>query len=147
MKVIFLKDVPRVGKRNDVKEVNDGYAMNFLIPKKLAELATTKAINALEQQKKEMILERTMAEQALMKIMNEIKDKEVTIKGKANEIGHLFSAIHKKEIVEALKREHKIEINEDFLDLEKPLKETGEFQITVKVKDKKTTFKVIVSKI
>lgn len=147
MKVIFLKDVPRVGKRNDVKEVNDGYAMNFLIPKKLAELATTKAINALEQQKKEMILERTMAEQALMKIMNEIKDKEVTIKGKANEIGHLFSAIHKKEIVEALKREHKIEINEDFLDLEKPLKETGEFDVTVKVKDKKTTFKVIVSKI
>lgn len=147
MKVIFLKDVPRVGKRNDVKEVNDGYAMNFLIPKKLAELATTKAINALEQQKKEMILERTMAEQALMKIMNEIKDKEVTIKGKANEIGHLFSAIHKKEIVEALKREHKIEINEDFLDLEKPLKETGEFEVTVKVKDKKTTFKVIVSKI
>jgi large subunit ribosomal protein L9 len=147
MKVIFLKDVPRVGKRNDVKEVNDGYAMNFLIPKKLAELATSKAINALEQQKKEMILERTMVEQALMKIMNEIKDKEVTIKGKANEIGHLFSAIHKKEIVEALKREHKIEINEDFLDLEKPLKETGEFQITVKVKDKKTTFKVIVSKI
>lgn len=147
MKVIFLKDVPRVGKRNDVKEVNDGYAMNFLIPKKLAELATTKAINALEQQKKEMILERTMAEQALMKIMNEIKDKEVTIKGKANEIGHLFSAIHKKEIVEALKREHKIEINEDFLDLEKPLKETGEFEVLVKVKDKKTTFKVIVSKI
>ncbi len=147
MKVIFLKDVPRVGKRNDVKEVNDGYAMNFLIPKKLAELATVKAINALEQQKKEMILERTMAEQALIKIMNEIKDKEVTIKGKANEIGHLFSAIHKKEIVEALKREHKIEINEDFLDLEKPLKETGEFEITVKVKDKKTTFKVIVSKI
>lgn len=147
MKVIFLKDVPRVGKRNDVKEVNDGYAMNFLIPKKLAELATTKAVNALEQQKKEMILERTMAEQALMKIMNEIKDKEVTIKGKANEIGHLFSAIHKKEIVEALKREHKIEINEDFLELEKPLKETGEFEITVKIKDKKTTFKVIISKI
>lgn len=147
MKVIFLKDVPRVGKRNDVKEVNDGYAMNFLIPKKLAELATVKAINALEQQKKEIILERTMAEQALIKIMNEIKDKEVTIKGKANEIGHLFSAIHKKEIVEALKMEHKIDINEDFLDLEKPLKEIGEFEITVKVKDKKTTFKVVVSKI
>ena len=147
MKVIFLKDVPRVGKRNDVKEVNDGYAMNFLIPKKFAELATTKAINALEQKKKEMILERTMAEQALIKIMNEIKDKEVTIKGKANEIGHLFSAIHKKEIVEALKREHRIDINEDFLDLEKPLKKTGEFEIFVKVKDKKTTFKVIVSKI
>ena len=147
MKVIFLKDVPRVGKRNEVKDVNDGYAMNFLIPKKFAELATTKAINALEQQKKEMILERTMAEQALIKIMNEIKDKEVTIKGKANEIGHLFSAIHKKEIVEALKREHRIDINEDFLDLEKPLKKTGEFEIFVKVKDKKTTFKVIVSKI
>ncbi|MES2416123.1 MAG: 50S ribosomal protein L9 [Patescibacteria group bacterium] len=147
MKVIFLKDVPRVGKRNEVKEANDGYAMNFLIPKKLAELATPKSINALEQKKKEMVLERTMAEQALMKILNEIKDKEVTIKGKANEQGHLFSAIHKKEIVEALKREHKIEIGEDFIDLEKPLKETGEFEILVKVKDKKTSFKLLIGKI
>lgn len=147
MKVIFLKDVPRVGKRNDVKDVNDGYAINFLIPKKLAELATVKSVNALEQKNKEIILERTMAEQAIIKIMNQIKDKEVTIKGKANEIGHLFSAVHKKEIVEALKREHKIDINEDFLDLEKPLKETGEFEIFVKVKDRKTTFKVIISKI
>ena len=53
MKVIFLKDVPRVGKRNDIKEVNDGYAVNFLFPRKLAEMATPSAINELEKRKKE----------------------------------------------------------------------------------------------
>ena len=51
MKVIFLQDVPRVGKRHDIKEVNDGYAMNFLFPRKLAELATSKAIAELEVQR------------------------------------------------------------------------------------------------
>ena len=147
MKVIFLKDVPRVGRKNEVKEVNDGYAMNFLLPKKLAERATAQAINILEQKKKEIILEREMTEKALMASLNQIKDKVVTINGKANEIGHLFSSIHKKEIIEALEREHKIEINEDFIDIEKPFKEIGEFEIPVKVKDKKTSFKVVIKAI
>lgn len=144
MKVIFLKDVPRVGRKNEVKEVNDGYAMNFLLPKKLAERATAQAINILEQKKKEIILEREMTEKALMASLNQIKDKVVTISGKANEQGHLFSSIHKKEIIEALEREHKIEINEDFIDIEKPFKEIGEFEIPVKVKDKKTSFKLVI---
>ena len=58
MKVIFLQDVPRVGKRHDVKEVNDGYAANFLLPRKLAEVATPHAVAALERRKKEITVER-----------------------------------------------------------------------------------------
>ena len=52
MKVIFLQDVPKVGKRHDVKEINDGYVMNFLIPRKLAILATPKAVAELDKRKK-----------------------------------------------------------------------------------------------
>ena len=56
MKVIFLQDVPRVGKKYDVKEVNDGYAMNFLLPRKLVELATPKSIAELEIRKKNIVV-------------------------------------------------------------------------------------------
>lgn len=145
MKVIFLKDVPRVGKKNDIKEVNDGYATNFLFPRKLAEMATQKNIDELERRKKEIKIERDIQETLLIKNLEEIKGKTVTILGKANEKGSLFSAIHKKEIVDAMKTEHHIDIAEDFLILEKPLKEIGEFDIEIKIKDKKSSFKLIIS--
>ena len=146
MKVIFLKDVPRVGRRNDVKEVNDGYASNFLFPQKIAIPATPQALAALEKKKNEVLLDNKIQEELLLKSLAELKDKVVTISGKTNEKGSLFSAIHKKEIVEALKKEHKAEVEESFLVLDKPLKEVGEFEIPVQIKNHKTTFKVIIKK-
>ena len=144
MKVIFLKDVPRVGKKNDIKEVNDGYAMNFLLARKLAEPATEKNIKELETQMKEITIEWEVQEDLLMKNLEEIKNKVITIKGKMNEQGHLFSAIHKKEIVEMMKSEQHADIDEDFIILEKPIKEIGEFEIAISVKGKKSSFKLIV---
>ena len=147
MKVIFLKDVQRVGKKYDVKEVNDGYALNFLFPNKLAEMATPKSIVELEKRKKEIIIEREIQEDLLMKNLEEIKGKVIIIQGKANQKGSLFSAIHKKEIKDELAKEHKIEIGEDFIILEKPIKEIGEFGIPIEIKHKKSSFKLIVEKI
>lgn len=144
MKVIFLHDVPRVGKRHDIKEVNDGYAANFLFPRRLAEPATAKAVAELERRKKEIVVEREVQEDLLMKNLEEIKGKVVTIKGKANEKGSLFSAIHKKEIIEALKSQHRAEIAEEFIVLEKPVKETGEFEIPIQIKGHKASFKLVV---
>ncbi len=146
MKVIFLKDVPRVGKKDDVKDMNDGYAVNFLFPQRLAEPATPKAVAALELKKKEIQIEREVQDDLLTKNLENIKGKVVTLSGKANELGHLFSAIHKKEIIEALHTQHRAEISEEFIILEKPIKETGEFEIPVAIKGKKSSFKVIVSK-
>ena len=147
MKVIFLKDVPRVGKKYDIKDVNDGYALNFLFPRKLAEVATPKAMADLEKKQKEIIIEREVQEDLLMKNLEGIKGQVVTIRGKANDKGSLFSAIHKKEIKEALEKQHKTEIGEEFIILEKPIKEVGEFEIPVEIKHKKTSFKLIVEKI
>ena len=146
MKVIFLKDVPRVGRRNDVKDVNDGYASNFLFPKKLAELATVQALAGLEKKKNAVLLDNKIQEELLLKSLAELKDKVVTIAGKTNEKGHLFSAIHKKEIIETLKTNHKAEVNENFLILDKPLKEVGEYEIPVQIKNHKGSFKVIITK-
>src|SRR3989344_5232753 len=146
MRVIFLQDVPRVGKRNDIKEISDGYALNFLFPRKLATPATTEAVTELEQRKKEIVVEREVEENLLMRNLEEIKGKTITISGKANEKGHLFSAIHKKEIVEAMQKEHRAEVNEEFIDLEKPIKEVGEFEIPIKIKNKKSSFRLVVEK-
>jgi len=82
-----------------------------------------------------------------MKNLEEIKNVTITIKGKANEKGHLFSAIHKKELVQAIQKEKHVEIDEDFMELEKPIKEIGEFEIPVIIKGKKSFFKLVVEKI
>lgn len=145
MKVIFLSDVPRVGKKHEVKEISDGYAVNFLFPRKLATLATPKAIAELERSKKELKVQREIQDDLLVKNLEEIKGIVLTIKGKANEKGSLFSAIHKKEIIEALKSVHRAEIGEDFIVLEKPIKELGEYEIPVVIKNKQTSFKLIIS--
>ena len=144
MKVIFLKDVPRVGKKYDVKEVNDGYATNFLLPRKLAEVATMKAVAELEKRKKSIEIEREVQESLLLKNLEEIKGKVIKMKGKANEKGSLFSAIHTKEIVEAMKAQNHADIGEEFIVLEKPIKETGEHEIPISIKGKKSSFKLIV---
>lgn len=147
MKVIFLKDVPRVGKKDDIKEVNGGYAQNFLFPRKLAIVATMQAVNNLEKQKKEIVIEREVQESLLLKNLEGIKDKVITISGKANEKGHLFKAIHTEEITEAMHTQHHAEISPEFIDLEKPIKEVGEFDIPIKIKNKKSSFKLIVKSI
>ena len=118
MKIIFLQDVPRVGKKYDIKEVNDGYAINFLFPKKWATLATPKAITEIEKYKKNIIIEREVQEELLIKNLEEIKDKTIIIKAKADEKGHLFSAIHEKMIVEVMEKEYHARIDEKFIVLE-----------------------------
>lgn len=153
MKIIFLQDVPRVGKRHDIKEVNNGYAINFLIPKKLAEPATAKAITLLEKRKNNIEIERKTQQDLLIKNLEEIKDKVLYIKAKADEGGHLFSGIHKKEIVEEMKNQHHTDITEEFIVLEKPIKKTGEFEIPIETpvpfagENKKSSLKLIVEKI
>jgi len=147
MKIIFLQDVPKVGKRHDVKEINDGYAMNFLLPRKLAVPATPQAVAELEKRKKNIEIERGVQESLLLKNLDEIKGKVVIIKGKANEKGSLFKAIHKKEIVEEMHKQHHAEISEEFIILEKPIKEVGEFEIPIEIKHKKSSFKLIVESI
>jgi large subunit ribosomal protein L9 len=147
MKVIFLQDVPRVGKKYDVKDVNDGHAMNFLLPRKLAEVATPKNLAQLEMRQKEIVIEREVQESLLQKNLEEIKEKIIVIKAKADEKGHLFSGIKNKEIVEEMKNQHHADISEECIALEKPIKEIGDYDIPIEIKNKKSSFKLIVERI
>jgi large subunit ribosomal protein L9 len=144
MKVIFLHDVPRVGRKNDVKDVNDGYAVNFLFPKKWAEPATVKALEMLDRRQKEIKIEREIQEDLLMKNLEEIKGKVVHIKAKSDEKGHLFSGIRSEEISNALKAQHRADLTPEFIVLEKPIKQVGEFEIPINIKSKKSSFKLVI---
>lgn len=144
MKVIFLQNVPRVGKKQEIKEVNDGYAINFLFPKKLAEAATPTAVAKLTQKQKEIIVEREVQMDLLVRNLEELKGKSILIESRANDKGHLFKSIQKKEIVDVLSKMHIAEIDEEYIDLEKPIKEIGEFDIPIEIKGQKSSFKLIV---
>lgn len=143
MKVLFLKDVPKLGKKHDVKEVSDGYARNFLFPKKLAEPATKEAEQRVLKIKKEQAEMRKIDEDLLMKNLKALADTVVTLQGKANEKGHLFAAIHKEEIISKI-RETGLRIPADHILLEKPIKETGEHIIPFTLGTKQGTFRLVV---
>ena len=144
MKIIFLKDVPRVGRKYDIKDVPDGYAMNFLLPRGLAETATAKAVANLELKQKEIVIEREVQENLLLKNLEEIKGKVLHIKGRTDDKGHLFSGIRARDIVEAMQSEYRAEIFEGAIKLQKPIKETGEFEIPIEIQGKKSSFKLVV---
>ena len=146
MKVIFLSDVPRVGRKYEVKEVPGGYATNFLFPRKLAEAATPKTLAMLEIRKNEIQIVRQVQDELLHKNLEEIKGKTIYIKAKADEKGHLFSGIHTSEIVKAMKSEHRIDITPEFIVLEKPLKHLGEFEIPIAIQNKKSSFKLVIER-
>lgn len=144
MKIVFLKDIPKVGKKYETKNISDGYALNFLIPKGLAKAATPALLKQIELEKARDAGERKVHEDLLLKNLKEIDGKVVTILEKANEKGHLFAGLHKAEIVPKIAEQTHVQIHPDFIDLDKPIKEVGEFTIPIQVQDKKASFKLIV---
>lgn len=145
MKVILNKDIQAVGRKYDVKDVADGYALNFLFPNKLAEMATEKGLLRVVELQKAQESEIKVQEDLLHKNIDALKEVVITFEAKTNEKGHLFASIHKEAIVIELKKQAHIDVNPEFIILEKPLKEVGDYEIVVKVKDTESHFKVVVS--
>ena len=130
MKVILLQDVEGLGKKYDVKDVKDGYARNLLLPEKMAKAATKQALKWLADQKeviKKEAGEDLKKEQALA---SELDGAELNIAVKVGDEGQLFESINSQKIVEKLK-EMGFEIKKSQIKLENPIKELGEFPITI----------------
>ncbi len=126
MKIILLQDIKNLGDAGDVKEVTDGYARNFLLPKKLAEMATKEAIKKATKKKqktKELQNEKT---EELKTLAKKLEGKKIVIKAKEKD-GKLFGSVGKKEIAENLGNE----INEDMIELEENIKEIGKKEIII----------------
>jgi large subunit ribosomal protein L9 len=131
MKVLLLKDVSGIGNKGQIKEVKEGYALNLMIPNKLAVAAdavTVKNFTTAQQNKKDR---EAVHEELIKKTLLEIKGKSVTIKAKASEKGKLFKSVHGDDVAKAFEAEHKIKIDGSWLPKNFSLKEVGESTITI----------------
>ncbi len=145
MKIILLHDVAKVGKKYDVKTVSDGYALNLLIPKGLAEVATPSVLKKVEQLKKEDTAHKKVQEDLLLMNLKAISGVTLEMAEKANEKGHLFAGVHKTEIIAKMKSEKHIDLLPDFIMLDKPIKEVGEHRVEIKVKDTSVKLKLVIT--
>lgn len=144
MKVILLRDVPKVGKKNSVQEVADGFAQNFLIARGLGVLATPTALLKLERDSKQAISEGQVQNLLTKKALDTLKDFTLTLKSPANKSGHLFAAIHKKDIVRALEEQGHPGFTASHIQLVKPIKEIGFTEVKLRVGDMSTLLRVLV---
>ncbi len=146
MKVIFIKNVPKVGKIGEIKEMPDGYVRNFLLPQKYAVIATKEAVLKLENSRNEIRVEKQVQKELFRKNMDAINDANITISAVANEKGHLFKAVHGKDIASALKKQCRIIISEEFIKLDEPLKQLGTFLVTIEALGMSENIKVNIIK-
>lgn len=133
MKVILLKDVKGTGKKGELKEVSDGYARNFLIPKGLVKEATATSMNDFKQQQASENYRKEKAEEIAIALDKRLRSLSITLCSKAGEGGKLFGSITSKDVADALKKEHQIELDKRKIVLEEPLKTLGSHQVPVKL--------------
>ena len=131
MKVILLKDVKGVGRKYDVKNVGDGHAMNMLIPQKFAEIATPQAIKRNEETKANDATMRQVDKELARENIKQLGAETIEMVEKTNEKGHLFAGVHTKEIALAIKKQTRLDIDPEWIKLEKAIKVTGEYDIDV----------------
>jgi len=133
MKVILLQDVKGQGKQGDLVSVSDGYARNFLLPRKLATEANTANMKTLKQQEqtKAKQLEKEIAQAKALE--EKLQSLIVKIPAKAGTGGRLFGAVTGKEIVDALKAQHGIAIEKNKIVQSEPIKAFGAFEVKVKL--------------
>ncbi len=133
MKVILLKNVDKVGRAGETKEVAEGFARNFLIPKGLARLATSGFVAKVEAQKQAAVEKAAHEEKRLKKLAKEISGAEIKIAAKVGEGGKLYGSVGVEEIAAELKRKG-FEMEGGKIKLDKPIKDVGGHEIVVKLK-------------
>ena len=133
MKVILQQDVRGQGKKGQLVEVSDGYARNFLLPKKLAVPATAENVNTMKQQEKARQAQMAAEKAEAQALAEKLKNIQVKLTAKAGEGGRLFGAVTSKEIAEALSAQHGLNIAKTKLVLDEPIKSCGGYQIKAKL--------------
>lgn len=147
MKVIFIKNVKGVGKIDEIKEVADGYALNFLLPSGSAIRATEQVVAASQLRKQVSHTTEQEKETAVKDLISQLKkNPSVTLTGHSHSKGHLYQGITAQEIVHAINSQHGIFVSkETLLDYNKPIKEVGEHLVTIGTKKYSTEYKIIVT--
>ena len=131
MKVVLLKDVKNVGKRDDILTVSDGYARNFLFPQKLAAEATAGALKEIERKRAAQdAREAEMLAEAKNKAAA-LKDKVITLSVKCGDKGRLYGSVTNAEVAEALEKQHGVKVDKRKIDIGDPIREVGIRTISV----------------
>ncbi len=133
MKIILLQDEKKLGKKGDIIEASDGYARNFILPKKIGVEANAKNLNDLKLQKaNEAKIAKARLEEA-QALAKQLEEKTVEVKMRAGEGGRAFGSVSSKEIVNACKEQHGIELDKKKLVLPEALKNFGVYEVDVKL--------------
>lgn len=143
MKVILQKDVARIGRKNEIKEVPDGHALNFLIPRKLAVPATPENVKRITETKGKLAAHKAGMDALVLETIETLSTMPFTMKVEANKEGHLFKGIKASDIAEAVTKERGA-LPEAALSLPHPIKEVGAHTISVTVGTSEKSFTLII---
>ncbi len=133
MKIILLQDEKKLGKKGQTIEVSEGYARNYILPKKIGVEATSKNMNDLKLQKANEEKKAAEQLQAAKDLAEVLATKQVVVKIKAGEGGRTFGSVSSKEIAVACEEQHGIEIDKKKIQLTESLKSFGSYEVNVKL--------------
>lgn len=133
MKVILKQDVKTIGKKDEIHEVSDGYARNFLFPRGLAAPADAAAVNMARTKSEAKEHHAAEARAAAQALADKVKDKTVTLKAKGGASGRLFGKVTAKDVAEALSKVAGAEIDKRKVELERDIKDFGTYSAAVKL--------------
>ena len=133
MKVILLDNIKGIGKKDEVINANDGYARNFLFPKKLAIEATADNLNKLNAKKASNDRKRGIEEDAAHELARKLKEMKLVINAKVGENGKLFGGVTSKEISENLEKQHNIKIDKKKIELQDTIKTIGNYVVEIRL--------------
>ncbi|MFT5359699.1 MAG: large subunit ribosomal protein L9 [Candidatus Paceibacteria bacterium] len=147
MKIILLQDVKKIGKKNDVKDVPDGYARNFLIARGFAKTATGEAVSKLNKDLGNKASEKAIQNDLLFKNVEELKGKNLEIEANANDKGGLFKSVKAKDVAVEIQKQFGFQIDDKFISIpEDQIKEVGKSEIKISFEGVKETILVSVVK-
>lgn len=131
MKVILLQEVPHLGRKNDIKDVSDGYARNFLLPKKLAAPATDALVQEMAQKMEHKEKKAAIEREHFIQAAKKMGHMTLSFKMKMGEKGKAFGSVTAAKIAEALHTEGMV-VEKEWIDIEDPIKTTGEHAVAVR---------------
>jgi large subunit ribosomal protein L9 len=131
MKVVLIKDVRDMGLKGSVIEVSDGHAINFLLPRKMAIAASAKNVEEASLRQKQNEDRKAIDVELLKQNIASLNEKRIVLIMKANDKGHLYEAVAAPEIIKAAKDQADIDLPAEAVKLEKPIKEVGEYKVSV----------------
>ena len=133
MKVILLQDVKDIGKKDDIVNVSDGYARNFLFPRKWAMEATENAVKVVERKREAERRKEAEARAAAEEVAAKLKNKVVVLKVKCGDKGRLYGSVTAQEVADAIKAGYDVEVDKRKVEIKEAVRQLGDYEVNVRL--------------